>query len=74
MAAGDHAKIAARYVADYKRLIESLISKYGSISNALSAIGISDHLYYRLIRDDEIVASTARKIVACYERTKAGAK
>lgn len=71
MATGDYAKIAARYVAAYKRLVNSLIESYGSISKALSAIGISDHSYYKLVKDDEIVACTARKIVACYERNKA---
>lgn len=72
MATGDYAKIRSQYVAAYKRLIESLIATYGSISKALSAIGISDHSYYRLVNDDEIVACTARKIVACYERNKVG--
>lgn len=71
MATGDHAKIRKQYVASYKRLIKSLIATYGSISRALSAIGISDHSYYRLVNDDEIVACTARKIIACYERNKA---
>lgn len=71
MASGDYAKIRKQYVAAYKRLIKILVDSHGSISKALSAVGISDHSYYKLVNDDEIVACTARKIVACYERTKA---
>jgi len=71
MATGDHAKISGQYVAAYKHLIKSLIKTYGSINKAVQAIGISEHSYYRLVRDGEIVSCTARKIIACYERTKA---
>lgn len=70
MATGDHRKIDKKSVPAFKRIADALVRKYGSINKAVLAAGISDHAYYRLVNDGEIVACVARKIVACYERTK----
>lgn len=71
MAKGDYRKIHTRHARAYQSIMRTLVSIHGSINKALLAIGISDHAYYKLINDEEIVVCTARKIVDCYERTKA---
>jgi hypothetical protein len=70
MAIGDHRKINSRSIPAFKKLVNWLVDHYGSIGAALAAIGISDHAYYRLLNDDELVACVGRKIVDCYEITK----
>jgi hypothetical protein len=70
MAIGDHKKINSRNANAFKKLVNWLVEHHGSIGASLAAIGISDHSYYRLFRDDEIVACVGRKIVNCYQQTK----
>lgn len=69
MAKGDYAKIPRRHIPSYKRVVEFLIRTHGSITKAIEAAGISDHAYYRLVNDDELSASVARKIIDCYCKT-----
>jgi len=41
------------------------------MTKAVEAIGISDHAYARLMRDDELVLSVAKKIMAGYSALSA---
>lgn len=70
MAKGDYTKVNNRHIDAYKKVVAFLVKFYGSINKAVSAAGISDHAYYRLVNDDELVSCVAKKIIDCYWKTK----
>jgi hypothetical protein len=62
--------MASRDVPPYKVLMESLIVHHGNQTRVCNAIGLSDHSYHRLMRDDEITIANARKVMAGYSAMK----
>lgn len=69
MAVGDYMQIGSKHIPAYQRVFRALIKTHGNSTRAIAACGISDHAYYRLINDGELVASVARKIVDCYQKS-----
>lgn len=66
MAELDNRPMPRTSVKHYQAIMKVLVKHYGTMTNAVAAIGISDHAYVRLMRDDEIVFSVAKKIMAGY--------
>lgn len=62
--------MAPRDVPPYVVLMNSLVSFYGNQTRACDAVGLSDHSYHRLMRDEEISVANARKVMAGYTAMK----
>lgn len=55
-----------RDIAPYQQVMRSLIRHHGTLKKTLRAIGVADESYYKLMNDDELVVSVARKIMTGY--------
>lgn len=66
MAQLDYRPMPRTSIKHYKAIMKLIVRHYGGMTKAVQAIGISDHAYARLTRDDEIVFSVANKIMAGY--------
>ncbi len=66
MAELDNRPMPRHSIKYYKEVMAALCKHYGGMTKTVAAIGISDHAYARLIRDDELVFSVAKKIMAGY--------
>jgi hypothetical protein len=62
--------MAQRDVPPYKSLMNSLVKHYGNQTRACNAIGLSDHSFHRLMRDDDISVANARKVMTGYTAMK----
>lgn len=62
--------MSPREVPPYQSLMDALVRHYGNMTKACDAIGLSDHSYRRLMRDDEISVANARKVMAGYKAMK----
>ena len=71
MAQLDNRPMPRRSIKHYQDVMRYLVRRHGSMTKAVEAIGISDHAYARLMRDDELVLSVAKKIMAGYSALSA---
>lgn len=66
MAELDHRPMPRTSIKHYQAIMTLLVKHHGGMTKTVQAIGISDHAYARLMRDDEIVFSVAKKIMNAY--------
>lgn len=66
MAKLDNRPMPRRSIRHYQAIMQVLVKHHGGMRKAVSATGISDHAYARLMRDDELVFSVAKKIMNAY--------
>lgn len=55
-----------RNVTPFQYLLRSMVERYGSMTRVCREIGISTESYTKLVRDDELGVSVARKILDHY--------